>query len=107
MHYWTDLQAVHRFCCCDNIAPNEKCQRVLVLDLFLVWLGLVFCFLQCYDTVDWKGILKNPVSYPQKFSSRMVGGGKQVEPADPDLWFTWKMSISKNGEVLFLLFLGS
>jgi len=33
----------------------------------------------------------------------MVGGGKQVEPADPDSWFTWKMSVSKNGEVLFLL----
>jgi len=34
--YWVDLQLVHRFRCCDNIAPNAKCQRVLVLALCLV-----------------------------------------------------------------------
>ena len=26
-----DLQSVHRFCYCDSIAPNAKCQQVLVL----------------------------------------------------------------------------
>jgi len=31
VHYWVDLQSVHRFCCYDNIAPNAKCQQVLVL----------------------------------------------------------------------------
>ena len=36
MHYWADLQSVHGFRCCDNIAPNAKCQRVLVLAVFLV-----------------------------------------------------------------------
>jgi len=36
MHYWTDLESVHGFCCHDNIAPNAKCQRVLVLALCLV-----------------------------------------------------------------------
>jgi len=36
VHYWTDLQPVHRFRCYDNIAPNAKCQRVLVLALRLV-----------------------------------------------------------------------
>ena len=36
MHYWADLQSVHRFRCCDNIVPNAKCQRVLVLALCLV-----------------------------------------------------------------------
>jgi len=36
VHNWVDLQSVHRFCCYDNIAPNAKCQRVLVLTLCLV-----------------------------------------------------------------------
>jgi len=42
VHYWVDLRLVHRFCCCDNIVPNVKCQRVLVLALCLV-LVLVCC----------------------------------------------------------------
>jgi len=33
VHYWADLQSVHGFRCYDNIAPNAKCQRVLVLAL--------------------------------------------------------------------------
>jgi len=36
VHYWVDLQLVHGFRCYDNIAPNAKCQRVLVLALWLV-----------------------------------------------------------------------
>jgi len=36
VHYWVDLQTVDRFCCCDNTAPNAKCQRVLVLAVCLV-----------------------------------------------------------------------
>jgi len=36
VHYWVDLQSVHWFRCYDNIALNEKCQRVLVLALCLV-----------------------------------------------------------------------
>jgi len=35
VHYWADLQSEHGFCCCDNIAPNAKCQRVLVLAVCL------------------------------------------------------------------------
>ena len=31
MQCWADLQSVHGFRCYDNIAPNAKCQRVLVL----------------------------------------------------------------------------
>ena len=31
VHCWVDLQSVHRFCYCDSIAPNAKCQQVLVL----------------------------------------------------------------------------
>jgi len=34
--YWADLQSVHGFRCYGNIAPNAKCQRVLVLALCLV-----------------------------------------------------------------------
>ena len=36
VHCWTDLQSVHGFRCYDNIAPNAKCQRVIVLALCLV-----------------------------------------------------------------------
>jgi len=36
VQYWTDLQSVHEFRCYGNIAPNAKCQRVLVLTLCLV-----------------------------------------------------------------------
>jgi len=36
VHYWTDLLLVHGFRCCDSIAPNAKCQQVLVLTLCLV-----------------------------------------------------------------------
>ena len=35
VHYWADLQSVHGFRRHDNIAPNAKCQRVLVLTLCL------------------------------------------------------------------------
>jgi len=31
VHYWADLQSVHGFRCYDDIAPNAKCQPVLVL----------------------------------------------------------------------------
>jgi len=39
VHHWADLQSVHGFRCYDNIAPNAKCQRVLVLALclFIIW----------------------------------------------------------------------
>ena len=36
VHYWAGLQSVNGFRCCDNIVPNTKCQRVLVLGLCLV-----------------------------------------------------------------------
>ena len=41
MHYWADLQSVHGFRCCDNIAPNTKCKRVLVLVVCLVRLTVL------------------------------------------------------------------
>jgi len=36
VQYWADLQSVYGFRCYDNIAPNAKCQRVLVLALCVV-----------------------------------------------------------------------
>ena len=39
VYYWADLQSVHGFRCYSKfeiIAPNAKCQRVLVLDLSVV-----------------------------------------------------------------------
>ena len=38
VHYWADLQLVHWICCYDNISPNARCQRVLVLAVCLVLL---------------------------------------------------------------------
>jgi len=46
VHYWADLQLVHGFCCYDNIVPNAKCQRVLLLTLCLVGV----CLGDFYDT---------------------------------------------------------
>jgi len=46
VHCWADLQLVHVFRCYDNIAPNAKCQRVLVLALvlFLVVMIMIVTF---------------------------------------------------------------
>ena len=46
VHYWAYLHLVHRLRCCDNdnIAPNAKCQRVLVLALCLVVVVTARCF---------------------------------------------------------------
>ena len=41
MHYLADLQSVHGFRCCDNIAPKAKCKRVLVLVVCLVRLTVL------------------------------------------------------------------
>jgi len=41
VHYWADLQSVHGFRYYDNIALNAKCQRVLVLALWLVLLVMI------------------------------------------------------------------
>jgi len=41
VHYWADLQSVYGFRCSDNIAPNEKCQRVLVLALCLDRIAII------------------------------------------------------------------
>ena len=36
VHCWANLQSVHEFRCYGTIAPNAKCQRVLVLAPWLV-----------------------------------------------------------------------
>jgi len=63
LHYWADLQSVHGFHCCDNKAPNAKCQWVLVLVMFLVSVVVVciasytsFAILWtfvCYESINW------------------------------------------------------
>jgi len=35
VHYWANFQSVHGFRCYNNVAPNAKCHRVLVLALSL------------------------------------------------------------------------
>ena len=54
MHYWVDSQSVHGFRCYDNIAPNAKCQRVVVLALYLVRSILLSAGLpkSCWS-IDW------------------------------------------------------
>jgi len=47
VHYRADLQSVHALRCYDNIAPNAKYQRVLVLALCLV---TVCSTLKCFST---------------------------------------------------------
>jgi len=47
VHCWADLQSVHEFHCCDNIALNAKCQRVLVLALYLVIALLLLRIKKC------------------------------------------------------------
>jgi len=37
VHCWADFESVHEFRCYDNIAPNAKWQRVLVLALWLIY----------------------------------------------------------------------
>ena len=39
VHYWADLQSVHGFRCYDNLAPNAKCQRVLIYSLY-AWFNI-------------------------------------------------------------------
>jgi len=41
VRYWAYLQSMHGFCCCDSMAPNAKCQWVLVLALCQVLTVLV------------------------------------------------------------------
>jgi len=52
VHYWTDLQSVHGFHGYDNIAPNAKCQRVLVLGLCLVVSAAVFTHVDAVTVVE-------------------------------------------------------
>ena len=58
VHYWAHLQSVHdRFRCYDNIAPNAKCQRVLVLALCLVTIVIAVyraAHTNCYDGRSWR-----------------------------------------------------
>jgi len=60
VQYWADLQAVHGFHCYDNIAPNAKCQRVLVLGLCLVksYIRMYVCIAEfCIHRVSTKSII--------------------------------------------------
>jgi len=41
VHYWADLRSVHGFHRYDNIAPNAKCQRVLVLAHYLAVIVII------------------------------------------------------------------
>ena len=59
VHYWADLQSVHKFRCYDNIMPKAKCQRVLVLALWLVAVGgvggrhaLATAKIVCTESID-------------------------------------------------------
>ena len=68
VHYWADLQSVHGFRCYDNIAPSEKCQRVLMYSLYawfrfcfrsfvrifpVVTIGRIYVVLRCGSKINW------------------------------------------------------
>ena len=55
VHYWLNLQSVHGFRCNDNIAPNAKCQRVLVLALCLVKISNTYGVMAV--SLDWNFIV--------------------------------------------------
>jgi len=62
VHYRTDLQSLYGFRCYDNIAPNAKCQRVLVLAQCLVVISLRLVsatgLINCLDKLSLLYILK-------------------------------------------------
>ena len=70
VHYWADLQLVHRFHCYEDVAPNGKCQWVLVLALCLV-LGARHWFKFSSQLVVRQGVhsahKKTFFSYPKRF----------------------------------------
>jgi len=43
VHYWADLQSEHGFRCYDNIVPDAKRQRALVLALCLFTVAALHC----------------------------------------------------------------
>jgi len=61
VHCWADLQSVHGFRCYDSIAPNTKCQRVLVLALCLVvtvYAGLPYFEINKYNRMRYRSLQK-------------------------------------------------
>ena len=81
MHYWADLQSVlqsvHGHRCYDNIAPNAKCQRVLVLALCLVVVVVVVVV-----TVNYKRPSSRGLSIKRTPSTRHVEIGTVSLPAN-------------------------
>jgi len=73
VQYWVDLQSVHRFCCYGSIAPNAKCQLVLVFAVCLVntgapeeilWGKVVQDLRQCQSTEGDSKHRPQPVAWP-------------------------------------------
>jgi len=57
VHFWADLQSVHRFRCYDNIAPNATRQRVLVLAVCLVTEIVTEIGIRCFSAASTLPIL--------------------------------------------------
>jgi len=59
VHYWVDLQLVHRFHCYDNIARTRNVSECLYS--LYVWFLLVFdfCFLSTSQEIGREGHLRN------------------------------------------------
>jgi len=72
VHYWAGLQSLRGFCCYDNIAPNAKCQRVLVLAVRLVAV-IVMCIHALYTTS-----LKQQHRRPSEATADLVCGPLQT-----------------------------
>jgi len=71
VHYWTDLQSTPGFRCCDDIAPNAKCQRVLLCSLYAWFLLITALFVPVFRSAK----NQTPLRYP---SRRQVRGWSQI-----------------------------
>jgi len=56
---WADMQSVHGFRCYDNIAPNAKCQRVLVLAMWFYMQAYFMYYKKCFSVLLLSALYKH------------------------------------------------
>ena len=59
---WADMQSVHGFRCYDNIAPNAKCQRVLVLALWFYMQAYFMYYNKCFSVLLLSALYKHSLT---------------------------------------------
>jgi len=103
VHYWADLQSVHRFRCYDNTAPTRDVSECLqqALAVCLVEIN-AFSFLQHFNTggawQEWYRHLahRKCATYPQRFAMGVVQEEIQTDqPGSPGK--QWSLVMGING----------